>query len=91
MAAPQMIAAPSDDSEAEQIATALAKLPPADRTLVEKQKTCPVTDMPLGSMGVPIKVDVAGHPVFICCEGCRESLLAEPAKYLDKLSKEVTR
>ena len=40
-------------------------------------------------MGTPIKVDVNGRPVFICCEGCRESLLAEPAKYLAKLSKEV--
>jgi Cu(I)/Ag(I) efflux system membrane fusion protein len=45
--------------------------------------------MPLGSMGTPIKVDVKGRAVFICCEGCRESLLAEPKKYLAKLSKEA--
>jgi Cu(I)/Ag(I) efflux system membrane fusion protein len=44
--------------------------------------------MPLGSMGVPIKVDVDGRPVFICCEGCRDELLAEPSKYIAKLSEE---
>jgi len=80
-----------DDEEAAAIAEALAKLSPADRALAEKQKNCPVADMPLGSMGVPIKVDVDGRPVFICCEGCREDLLAEPAKYLAKLSKEGRR
>jgi hypothetical protein len=38
--------------------------------------------MALGSMGKPTKVDVQGTPVFICCEGCRGSLLDEPKKYL---------
>jgi hypothetical protein len=71
------------------IGEALAKLSAADRELAEKQKTCPVTDMLLGSMGTPIKVDVGGTPVFICCEGCRETLLAESAKYLAKLRKEA--
>jgi RND family efflux transporter MFP subunit len=88
MVAPEM---PDLQAETEQISKVLAELVPADRALVEQQKMCPVADMPLGSMGVPIKVDVNGRPVFICCEGCRESLLAEPAKYLAKLSKEVTR
>jgi hypothetical protein len=37
-------------------------------------------------MGTPKKVDVNGTPVFICCEGCRGSLLAEPDKYLAKLA-----
>ncbi len=77
-----------DDEEAAAIAEAFAKLSPADRALAEKQKICPVADMPLGSMGTPIKVDVDGRPVFICCEGCREDLLAEPAEYIAKLSKE---
>ena len=60
------------------IAEALAKLSPEDRELAEKQKNCPVADFPLGSVGVPIKVDVNGTPVFICCEGCRSSLLKDP-------------
>jgi len=81
----------ADDDEATAIAEAFAKLSPADRALAEKQKSCPVADMPLGSMGVPIKVDVDGRLVFICCEGCREELLAEPAKYIARLSKEGER
>jgi len=71
------------------IAKALAKLSPSDRALAEKQRICPVTNMPLGSMDTPIKVDVNGRPVFICCEGCREELLAEPAKHLATLTQEV--
>ena len=44
--------------------------------------------MKLGSMGPPIKVDVQGTPVFICCESCREELLTNPDKYLARLPKE---
>lgn len=73
------------------IAKALAGLPPSDRTLAQRQKLCPVTDMPLGSMGTPVKVRVNGRPVFICCEGCRERLLAEPVKYLAKMPREAVR
>jgi Cu(I)/Ag(I) efflux system membrane fusion protein len=82
---------PTDSEEAAAIAEALARLPRVDRELAESQKVCPVADMPLGSMGTPIRVDVNGRAVFICCEGCRESLLAEPAKYLARLPEEVTR
>ncbi|MHB0954949.1 MAG: efflux RND transporter periplasmic adaptor subunit [Pirellulaceae bacterium] len=78
-------------SEAEAIHEALAKLSPSDRGLAERQKICPVADMPLGSMGTPIRVNVSGRAVFICCEGCREDLLAEPAKHLAKLAQEVPR
>jgi len=59
--------------------------------MARHQGLCPVTDMPLGSMGAPIKVDVNGTPVFICCEGCRDSLLGEPVKHLSKLPKEAIR
>ena len=76
--------------EAEAIVKALAGLSSADRTLAEKQKLCPVTDMPLGSMGTPVKVIVNGRSVFICCEGCRERLLAEPVAYLAKLPREAS-
>jgi len=53
---------------------------------VDKQGICPVAEYRLGSMGTPKKVDVNGTPVFICCDGCRERLLAEPEKYLAKLA-----
>jgi Cu(I)/Ag(I) efflux system membrane fusion protein len=62
-----------------------------DQQLVQRQKNCPVTDLPLGSMGPPVKVMVKGRPVFICCEACREKLLAEPARYLAKLNQEAVR
>ena len=37
-------------------------------------------------MGTPQKIDVNGTPVFICCGGCRESLLKNPDKYLAELA-----
>lgn len=75
-----------DDSPTPEMIAALSKLSEQDRSLVEKQKICPVADYQLGSMGTPIKIDVNGTPVFICCEGCRESLLEEPETYLAKLA-----
>ena len=39
-------------------------------------------DEPLGSMGVPWKVPVAGGAVFVCCKGCIKKVHAEPARYL---------
>jgi hypothetical protein len=57
----------------------------ADLELVAKQKVCPVTDLPLDSMGGPIPVDVAGRRVFLCCDGCTASLQKDPEKYLKKL------
>jgi YHS domain-containing protein/uncharacterized protein YceK len=69
-----------------EVVEALAELSPEDRSLAEKQKSCPVTGELLGSMGAPIKVDVNGKPVFICCEGCKEELLKKPDEYLAKLN-----
>jgi len=79
----------ASDEEDLEILAAIGELPPADQPLARQQKMCPVADMALGSMGPPIKVMVEGRPVFICCEGCRESLLAEPAKHFAKLEKEA--
>ena len=71
-----------EDSETED---AFAELTAQDRKLAKAQKICPVSDEELGSMGAPIKVSVEGGDVFICCEGCRKRLLANPQKYLAKL------
>jgi hypothetical protein len=86
-AGPVTAAAPpvaGETEEAKAIAEAMAQLSDEDRALATAQGACPVGG-PLGSMGVPIKVDVAGRPVFICCEGCRAPLLKDPEKYLAKL------
>jgi hypothetical protein len=70
-----------------EIAAAFAELSAEDRAVAEKQKICPVSGELLGKMGPPIKVDVQGQPVFICCEACQEDLLAKPDEYLAKLKK----
>ncbi|HYW79678.1 MAG TPA: efflux RND transporter periplasmic adaptor subunit [Thermoguttaceae bacterium] len=80
-----------DEAKSAKLLAALSKLSADDRALAEKQRICPVTELPLGSMGTPIKVDVNGQPVFICCEGCRTRLLGAPAKYLAKLFGEAVR
>jgi len=74
-------------AELEKTKTELAKLSPEDASAAERQNSCPVTGELLGSMGSPKKVDVRGHSVWICCDGCREELLANPDKYLAKLKK----
>ncbi|MGE4004084.1 MAG: efflux RND transporter periplasmic adaptor subunit [Planctomycetaceae bacterium] len=75
-----------DDAMGSTMIASLLELSPDDRELVQKQKICPVTELRLGPMGVPKKVDVNGTPVFICCEVCRKELLAEPDKYLARLA-----
>ena len=59
--------------ECEQAAASAAKfqdLAPEDRPLAERQKLCPVTSKPLGSMGTPARIVVSGQVVFLCCDGC---------------------
>lgn len=73
-----------EDDEAK-IEASFASLSPEDRELAMAQKVCPVSGDPLGLMATPIKVDVKGHPVFICCPSCKESLLENPDEYLAKL------
>ena len=63
----------------------LAKLSAEDRALAEKQKVCPETGEPLGSMGVPIKVMVKDQPVFICCKACEKSVQKDPDATLKKI------
>ncbi|GIW92194.1 MAG: hypothetical protein KatS3mg110_0235 [Pirellulaceae bacterium] len=72
------------EGSGDKIAQALAQLSEEDRRLAEAQGTCPVSGEQLGSMGVPIKLTVAGQDVFICCEGCKEDLLKNPDQYLKK-------
>jgi hypothetical protein len=72
-------------STASQYEDQLAKLAPEDRALAEKQKTCPVSGEPLGSMGVPYKVTVQGRDVLLCCQGCEGAIKKNPEDYLAKL------
>lgn len=58
-----------------------------DDTMIARQKLCPVTDEPLGSMGRPVKLIVDGRPVFVCCKGCEGELRSDAKKYMAKVPK----
>lgn len=69
----------TDASTDGEVTEALASLSDEDRALAQSQKFCAVrTDSLLGSMGTPIKIDVKGHPVFLCCKGCKAKALNDP-------------
>jgi YHS domain-containing protein len=77
----------SSEDEAE-ITKALAALSPEDRALAMKQKVCPVSGEALGKMGPPLKMEVKGQTVFLCCEGCKDQLLAKPDEYLARIKQQ---
>lgn len=58
-----------------------------DALAVATQKLCPVMDEPLDAMGGPWKVTVKGQSVYVCCEGCIESVQDEPDLYIAKTQK----
>jgi RND family efflux transporter MFP subunit len=74
---------------AEELADVRANLPrlsPEDRKAVEAQKLCPVQGNVLGTMGVPIKVDLGGgRAVFVCCRGCVAKAQKDPDGVLKKV------
>ena len=83
--APQLAPATKRKDPETKIQAALAKLPEADRALAAEQRFCVVLPKSrLGSMGTPVKVDVNGKTVFLCCEACREEALADPEATLKK-------
>jgi predicted small secreted protein len=68
------------------IAAERAKLSPEDRALVEAQEWCVVqNDERLGSMGPPIKLDIKGQPVFVCCKSCKTKAEKDPEATLAKV------
>lgn len=71
------------EAEQEEIRNAFEPLSEADRKLAKAQVICPVTEVRLGSMGMgtPIKLEMEGQTVFICCEGCRDGWVNDPDKY----------
>ena len=71
-----------------EIANALAGLSSEDRSLVDSQRFCAVmTDKLLGSMGTPLKVEVNGQPVFLCCKGCKAKALRDAEATLATVAK----
>jgi hypothetical protein len=72
----------TDDELAE-----VKKLSDPDQKLALAQLTCPGSGENLGGMGVPIKIELKGKTVFLCCKGCEKDALANPDATLAKLNK----
>ena len=63
------------------------KLGPEDLQLAKSQKYCAVMAKErLGAMGTPIKLDIKGKPVFVCCKGCEKKALKSPDETLAKVA-----
>ncbi|MCA9248964.1 MAG: hypothetical protein KDA42_17685 [Planctomycetales bacterium] len=75
-------------TDMEKMNAELAKLSPEDAAAAKAQHFCPVSGEMLGTMGPPQKVDVNGTSVWICCEHCKDKLLANADEYLAKIKKE---
>lgn len=65
------------------VAAERAKLPAGERAAVDAQEWCAVsTDERLGSMGPPLKLELKGQPVYLCCKGCKKTAERDPDKTL---------
>lgn len=77
----------SDDGESD-VTLAMAELSPEDRKEAEAQKFCAVMNTSLlGSMGAPLKLDVKGQSVYVCCAGCKSKALKNPEETLATVAK----
>ncbi len=79
-------------SKSEQkIAKTLASLSPADRQAAKAQRFCPMmVRSRLGADGKPIKVNINGQTVFVCCKGCVEDAKEDGQATL-KMAKKLTK
>jgi len=63
----------------------VATVPASEQQLaaaaIARQKICPVSGKPLGSMGDPVAVDVNGQKLYVCCAGCVNAVKSNPTKY----------
>jgi uncharacterized protein (TIGR03000 family) len=74
------------DRQAE-IKAGLDRLSPEDRKLAEQQGVCAVQEsIPLGTLGVPVKVLLKGQPVFLSCEECLAKAEANPDEILARVA-----
>ena len=84
---PQQFLAKYYKAKGEQVRPGVFKATLADANAIAAQRVCIVMDEPLGGMGAPLKVDVKGKAVYICCAGCAKKLHATPDEFLAKLDK----
>ena len=74
------------EGQGDEVRAALTGLSPSDRESAERQRVCPVSGELLGKMGEPVKLDVQGREVWICCAGCEDALRKDPEQYFAKLN-----
>ena len=80
---PEMEHTAVDETEVEKAIGGLAE---SDQVSARAQKFCAVNkNERLGSMGVPVKIDVQGTPAFLCCAGCKRYATLHPDKVLTNL------
>ena len=78
----------ADSQPDSDIALALGKLSAEDRKAVDAQKYCAVMSSNLlGSMGTPLKLEIKGESVFLCCSGCKSKALENPDETLAAVAK----
>src|SRR5947209_18324326 len=76
---------PAPDPE-EVIRESLARLGPEDRRLAEQQRSCPImSEVRLGQMGTPFKVEVKGQTVFVCCQNCVQIARDDPEQVAQQI------
>jgi len=64
----------------------IATLPMEERMAIEAQKYCAIADGSLlGGMGSPVKLELNGKPVYLCCKGCVAKANADPSATLAKV------
>ncbi len=74
----------STSEETAEVEQAMSQLSPEDRKTAEAQHYCPVLNTVLGSMGLPIPVELNGRKVFLCCPKCVDRARKDPLRFLDK-------
>jgi Cu(I)/Ag(I) efflux system membrane fusion protein len=72
---------PSSDDDLKNV----RQLIKVDCALAMTQRVCPVLGVPLGSMGVPVKMTLRGRTLFVCCKGCIAKARRSPVDTLKKL------
>lgn len=80
-----------EDHQAEavdpKVSASLSKLSPQDQPIAKAQQFCAVMNQSrLGSMGTPVKFEIKGEPVFVCCTGCKAKALKNPDETLAKVA-----
>ncbi len=77
----QLVGAARDTLTYQDVTVLSPSQPELDAVAIARQKVCVVSGKPLGSMGNPVAVEVAGQRLFVCCAGCVDALKANPEKF----------